>query len=72
MFSVYIETIYTKWKLQKITYVSPVLKLKGSDPDSNEKFFLHSNDDVAGFNLETLGQWYFSIISIVLGTVRLK
>lgn len=60
------------YKLYKITYVSPVLKLKGSDSDSNEKFFLHSNDDVAGFNLETFGQWYCSIISIVLGTAKNK
>lgn len=51
-----------------VTYVSPELKLKGCDPDINEKFRLHSNDDVAGFSIETLGQRYFSITSKVLGS----
>lgn len=39
--------------------MSPVEKLKGSDPNSKEKFFLHSKFEDAGFDFETKGQSYF-------------
>lgn len=52
------------------TYISPVLKLKGPDSDSNEKLFVHWNDDVAGLKRDASGQRYFFTVSVLLGTVN--
>lgn len=58
--------------LNKHTYVSPLLKLKGCEFDSNENIFWQSNADVGGSTFEAFGHSKTSIILTIFGTKMIK
>lgn len=58
--------------INKYTYVSQLLKLKGCELDSSKKIFWQSNADVGGLTFEASGHSKTSIILTVLGTKMLK
>lgn len=64
--------IYYLSVLNKHTYVSPLLKLKGCEFDSNEKLFWQSNADVGGLTFEAFGHSKTSIILTIFGTKMIK
>lgn len=64
--------IYNLSVLNKHTYVSPLLKLKGCEFDSNEKIFWQSNADVGGLTFEAFGHSKTSIILTIFGTKMIK